>query len=330
MQPRHVLAADIGGTKTLLRLARLAPDDTHTLYTVHQANYASAAYADFTLLLEDFLAGCGARPDTIGLAIAGPVNGQAPRQHARLTNLPWQLDSAQLARHFSARVLFINDFQAIGHGIPLLESARLTTLHAATRQAGAPAVVLGAGTGLGVALLLPCDGQYVVLPTEAGHMDFAPGNALQDGLLAFLRRELGHVSWERVLSGPGLANMYRYLLSCNADADEENLLAQADPPAAIAGSMSPLARSAMEQFVQIYGAMAGNLALACLARGGVYLAGGIAAKILPQLAQGGFVSAYLNKGRMQKVVADIPVHVVTDPEVGLLGALALASRIPAE
>jgi glucokinase len=223
-------------------------------------------------------------------------------------------------------VVVSNDFEAIGHGIAALRPDELCTLHEAPARSRAPRVVLGAGTGLGVALLIPCADRYEVFPTEAGHIDFGGGDELQDGLLAFLRAEFGHVSWERVVSGPGLVNIYRYLLAHDGASDTTGLLLAPDPAAAIASAADARANAALALFTRLYGAIAGNLALACLARGGVYLAGGIAAKILPHLQQGGFAHSYTDKGRMRPVVEDIPVHVVTNPQIGLLGALLVAAR----
>ncbi|MFA5625936.1 MAG: glucokinase [Thiohalomonadaceae bacterium] len=326
MKNKTVIAADIGGTKTLLQQAEFLPGSLQAQRVLQQAHYTSADYADLATLLEDFLQNTNQASQGICLAVAGPVQGQYPQQTAKLTNLPWRIDSQDLSRHFGVPVLLINDFQAVGHGIAALHADDLITLHAAQADLKAPKVVLGAGTGLGVALLIPQAGDYMVFPTEAGHMDFAASNELQDGLLSFLRAQFGHVSWERVVSGPGLVNIYRFLLSHDKAEDTAGLLDAADPAAAIATSNDDRAVLALQQFIHLYGAIAGNLALATMARGGVYLAGGIAARILPHLQQGNFIHSYLDKGRMRPVLEKIPLHVVTNPQVGLLGALLLAAR----
>lgn len=327
MTPLRVLAGDIGGTKTLLQLAEFAPGATRPQRVLREACYASGAYADLNPLLDDFLRDATQPLHGACFAVAGPVQGDAGRQTARLTNLPWQLDSQRLAADLGLPATrLINDFQAVGYGIEALDAGELLTLHARPAHTQAPRVVLGAGTGLGVALLMPCNGRYEVFPTEAGHMDFGGGDALQDGLLDFLRKTYGHVSWERVVSGAGLVNIYRYLLAREHAEDSAALLQAADPAAAIAAAQAPHAAAALALFVRLYGAIAGNLALACLARGGVYLAGGIAAKILPHLQQGSFAHSYCDKGRMRAVVENIPVHVVTNPQVGLLGAHLVAAR----
>jgi len=327
MSTLRVLAGDIGGTKTLLQLAEFEPGALRPRRVLREARYSSAEYGTLQPLLTDFLGGTTQPLHGACLAVAGLVQGDAARQTSRLTNLPWQLDAQHLAAALGLpAVRLINDFQAVGYGIEALTADELFPLHPGTAQAQAPRVVLGAGTGLGVALLFPCNGRHEVFPTEAGHMDFGGSDALQDDLLAFLRAEYGHVSWERIVSGPGLVNIYRYLLARDGAADDAGLLRTADPAAAIATADDARATAALELFVRLYGAVAGNLALACLARGGVYLAGGIAAKILPHLQQGGFAHSYSDKGRMRAVVDAIPVHVVTHPQVGLLGALLLAAR----
>ncbi|PKM43020.1 MAG: glucokinase [Gammaproteobacteria bacterium HGW-Gammaproteobacteria-1] len=327
----RVLAGDVGGTKTLLQLAEFDAGATRPQRVLRQARYDSAAYAGLTPLLDEFLRDHHAPLHGACFAVAGPVQDDGTQQHASLTNLPWQLDSLHLGADLGLpAVRLINDFQAVGYGIEALTAEETAVLHDRPAQPRAPRVVLGAGTGLGVALLMPCGPHYEVFPTEAGHADFAPGDAVQDGLLAFLRAELGHVSWERIVSGPGLVNIYRYLLARDGAADAAALLQATDPAAAVAVAAAAAtdgrAAAALDLFVRLYGACAGNLALTTLARGGVYLAGGIAAKILPHLQRGGFALSYCDKGRMRGVVDAIPVHVVTNPEVGLLGALLTAAR----
>lgn len=327
MTSLHVIAADIGGTKTLLQLAEFKTGALRPRHVLREARYDSASYDDLAPLLADFLHGNDLPLHGACFAVAGPVRCDATYQTAKLTNLPWQLDSRRLAADLDIpTVRLINDFEAVGYGIETLHADELVTLHARPAQAHGPRVVLGAGTGLGVALLMPCNDCYAVFPTEAGHMDFGGNDAMHDGLLAFLRAEYGHVSWERVVSGPGLVNIYRYLLARDGAPANDPLLQTADPAAAIATAPDARATAALELFVHLYGAIAGNLALACLARGGVYLAGGIAARILPHLQQGNFAHSYTDKGRMRAVVENIPVHVVINPQVGLLGALLVAAR----
>lgn len=331
---RQVLAGDIGGTKTLLRLAAFdgtAPGGT----TLAEQRFDSSAYADLAPMVEDFLG----RDDAANLTaacfgVAGPVEGNAVHQYARLTNLPWQLDSERLAQRLGLpRVRLINDFQAVGYGIEALDAADLTTLQRAPARPRAPRVVIGAGTGLGVGLLFWDTDHYEAYPTEGGHAHFAAVDEEQAALLAHLRRQFGRVSYERLLSGPGLEAIYRFLAERTPDhspADDPILLHE-DPAAAVsaraAAAPNSLAARALELFVAIYGAAAGDLALTCLAYGGVYVAGGIAPKIIERLRGGTFMRAFHDKGRMRALVEDMPVHVVLNAKVGLLGAALAGSRL---
>lgn len=324
-----VLAGDVGGTKTLLQLAEFEPGALRPRRVVHEQRFDSGAYDGLAPMVRTFLADRAAAPAYACFGVAGPIGGNAQRQTARLTNLPWQLDSLTLAAELGlGAVRLINDFEAVGYGIEALTADELHILQDRPPRGDATRVVLGAGTGLGVALLLPCAGGYSVVPTEGGHVDFAPADPLQDGLLTFLRAELGHVSWERLVSGPGLVNIYRYLLHrTGTDTATDPLLRAPDPAAAIATSDNPAARDALELFLSLYGAFAGNVALTTLAYGGVYLAGGIAPKLLQHLQRDTFARTFADKGRMRPVADAMPVYVVTNGQVGLLGALLAASRL---
>ena len=251
----------------------------------------------------------------------------------QVTNLPWRLDAQELAQRFDiARIRFINDFEAIALGIEALGPGDLETLQAGQPVEHAMRVVLGAGTGMGVAWLMWQEGRRVALATEAGHMDFAPGNELQTALLNHLRKKFGHVSWERVLSGPGLVEIFRFLqASIGAASGLEQMSLEEEGGAAVVADLAlnrkhPLAAKALGLFVQCYGAFAGNLALAGLARGGVYIAGGIAPKIIAVLKQGAFIEAFCGKGRFSGLMQKIPVQVVMNPKAGLLGAALTAAR----
>lgn len=329
MITKLVLAGDIGGTKTLLQLAEFEAGALRPRRIVRAHRFDSAAYDGLAPMVREFLGDDGSSRVQACFGVAGPIAGGVQRQTAQLTNLPWQLDSVALSAELGVgTVRLVNDFEAVGYGIEALVPDDLQVLQERSPRGDATRVVLGAGTGLGVALLLPCNGGYSILPTEGGHMDFAPADSLQEGLLAFLRAELDHVSWERLVSGPGLTNIYRYLLSRDAaDPAGDPLLQTPDPAAAIAGSAMPRARAALDLFISLYGAFAGNVALMTLAYGGVYLAGGIAPKLLPHLQQGTFARTFAAKGRMRPVAAAMPVYVVTNRQAGLLGALLAASRL---
>lgn len=320
-----LLAADIGGTKTLLQLS----DETGRV--VRQRRYDSARYADFDALLEDFTAGAGlSEPvDSACFAVAGPINGR----RASVTNLPWQLDADQLAARFSIRRLQLcNDFAAVGHGISTLEKDDVLTLQTGVEVDG-PRAVLGAGTGLGQAVLVRQDTKWHVLATEGGHVDFAPGDRTQMLLLEHLFARFGHVSWERILSGTGLVTLYHFLRDYRQHDEHPDLrlaMVQGDAAAAIsefaARQRDALAVEALALFFSIYGAQAGNLALNVLPTAGLYIAGGIAQNNVFMFEQPGFLDAFLNKGRMRGLLERIPVHLVLQAEVGLNGARLLARQ----
>ncbi len=331
MPTLRVLAGDIGGTKTLLQLAEFEAGELRPQQVLREQRFDSHAYQDLVPMLDAFLEESDLPLHGACFGVAGPVHSDDDGQTARLTNLPWHLDSRRLAADLGLpAVRLINDFQAVGYGIEALLPEESTLLHDRPARPGAPRVVLGAGTGLGVALLLPCQGRYEAFPTEGGHTDFSGNDLQQDRLLAFLRGEFGHVSWERLVSGPGLVNIYRFLLQRDGVAPEQDRCLQAADPAAaiaIASQREPRAEEALDLFCELFGAVAGNLALTTLAYGGVYLAGGIAPKLLHHLQRGGFARAYLDKGRMSDLVDTMPVRIVTHPNVGMLGALLAASRL---
>ncbi len=330
-----VLAGDIGGTKTLLQAARFTPGGALKGEVVAEKRFDSRAYADLAPVIRAFLLEHALDPaEFVGccFGVAGPVLETGNGQRAALTNLPWRLNSTRLEQELGlTRVRLINDFQAVGYGIEALGREDLDPLQDLPAQPRAPRVVLGAGTGLGVGILCWRDGYYEAYPTEGGHMAFAPTDAVQDRLMGALRAEFGRVSYERVLSGPGLEAIYRFLLEDRGAEDRAGLLQQPDPPAAISTHGltrgDPLATTALDLFVQIYGSLAGDLALMTLATGGIFIAGGIAPKILPRLHSGPFGAAFRNKGRMGALVQAMPVHVVINPAVGLLGALRAATRL---
>ena len=329
----YALAADVGGTHVKVALARF---EENRSTPIAQHAYPSRSHATLERVLETFLAAPEVRPhvNAIGgvcLAVAGPVQGG----RARLTNLPWQIDEAQLARHFGfRRVAVINDFAAAGLGIALLEGEDLLTLQPGKEVERAPRVVVGAGTGLGVGLLSWDDGRYRVQASEAGHCGFAPVDQLQDDLLVYLRRAFGRVSYERVVSGPGLPRIFGFLKDTGVGKPSPALLqalkerdaGEAITEFALAG-LDPLAERTLAVFVSAYGAFAGNMALVTLAHGGVYIAGGIAPKIAAKLTDGAFMRAFIAKGRFQALLETIPVKVVMNEHVGLYGALSEAARL---
>lgn len=296
-----IIAGDIGGTKTLLRCV----DGQGSV--VRETRYESGAWPAFEALLADFLQTLGGRVQAGCFAVAGPVWGG----RASVTNLDWTIDAHTLP---IPRVALINDFEAVALGVPYLAGEDLIPLHRGDRDRGQPMAVIGAGTGLGEALIV--NGMAVM--TEGGHADFGPQDEEQARLFLELHRRYGHVSWERVVSGMGLVNIFTFLGGPAIEAAEI---------ATLAASGDERASRAAAIFVDAYGAEAGNLALKVLARGGVFLAGGIAAKNIEWFTDGRFVEAFLRKGRFRPLMESLPVDLIVREDVGLLGALATARRL---
>lgn len=323
-----VLAVDLGGTKTLLQLVEIGGE--WPLVTCER-RYASAEFDSFEGLLEHF----AERADTHGLqaaciAVAGPVSSRDERRVANVTNLPWTLDSAALAARLEvASCRLVNDFVAAAYGVDEVDSGHLVTLQAGEPEPGGSRAVIGAGTGLGHAILVGRGEQLRCLPSEAGHVAFAPLDDEQCELWEWLRADLGRVSCEHVLSGPGLARIYRFFESREAGRKPTvwpgpNAAAEGITTRALNGS-DPVAVRTLGLFGRIYGAHAGHFALASLATGGVYIAGGIAPCIVETL-HGGFLEAFRAQGPMSALVARLPLAVVNERRVGLLGAARLAIR----
>lgn len=323
----YYLSGDIGGTKTLLQIGSAERVSVPLL----QKSYASAAYGGLAGILDEFVAEAGGPQIAAAcFALAGPVSGRL----VRLTNLPWEVDADALASRFAIqRVTLVNDFEAVGMGISALQAGELLTLQAGMEQAG-NRLVLGAGTGLGVAWLTAAHGGYKVHPSEGGHMDFAPADDTQYALLRYLQQRHGHVSYERIVSGPGLVAIFEFFRDTGRELPTAKLLAAMaeDDAAAVLTHFAqhqadePIARSTLALFMAIYGAFAGNLALAALPRGGIYVAGGIAAKIATLLQRGDFLRAFLDKGRFSPLLQTMPVRIVLNEQVGLLGAAVRARK----
>ena len=304
----RLIAGDIGGTKTLLRCVEA--DGSTSL----ESRYESAAYATFDDLLREFTSRLEGRVDAACFAVAGPVL----RGRAELTNLGWVMEEAQLAEAFGiGRVSIVNDFYAVALGVPLLGEKDLLSLNVGKREQRAPIGILGAGTGLGEAIVTWSNDVHSVIATEGGHGDFAPQNEEQARLFLHLHDRYGHVSWERLVSGQGLVNIFTFLGGAETDPAE---IAQ------LAASGDERARQTFAVFVDLYGAEAGNLALRVLARGGIYLAGGIAAKNIPWFTDGRFKEAFVRKGRFRELMESIPVDLIMNEEVGLMGAAEQARR----
>ncbi|MEN9207060.1 MAG: glucokinase [Gloeomargarita sp. GMQP_bins_120] len=312
-----VLVGDIGGTNTRLELIHLA-DPPQVLLAQH---YRNDDYPDLNRIGQVFLAQASVRPQMACLAVAGPVIDNT----LNLTNRGWRLAGDELAQQWDIpQVHLINDLEAVGYGLAYLEPKDWVVLQEGKKVSGAPIGIVAAGTGLGECFLT-WDGQrYRVWPSEGGHTDFAPRNDRELGLWRYLQTQFGRVSAERVVSGPGLCNIYRYLAQVYPEQAQADILAAQDPAMITARLDDPLCSQAVDMFIANYGSEAGNWALKLLARGGMYLAGGIAPRLVERFRQGGFLRAFADKGRMGPLLAEIPVYLITSPRVGLLGATAAA------
>jgi glucokinase len=332
-----VLAGDVGGTKTVLRLVSAGSSSRQTLHT---RRFESARYPGLDAIVREFLAEAGSElevaPRVAAFGVAGPVVDGA----CVTTNLPWELSERSIAEACGLdTVRLMNDFEATAYGVLDLPASAVVPLHHGEPRARGAIAVIGAGTGLGEALVVDrrtsaVSGDWLVVPGEGGHADFGPFDALSAGLWRYLHDRHGHVSWERVVSGLGIASIYEFLRESGSNAESPTVaaeLAEHDPNAvigrhAVAGT-DPLCVATIDLFAACYGAEAGNLALKGLATGGVFLTGGIAPKILPRLRAGGFVAQFRAKGRLSYVVDAIPVHVVLDQDVPLHGAVRVALEL---
>jgi glucokinase len=325
-----LLVGDVGGTKTILALFK--PSDSGW-DCAKRILYASADYRTFTELLTSFLLDVDAAISSVCIGVAGPVvDGDCVA-----TNLPWILSRDEISRSVHApNVWLLNDLEATAWGLLALPEADFVELNpnAMQSQAGNIAVI-AAGTGLGEALMIWDGAAHQAIATEGGHADFAPTDQQQIGLLNYLMQKYDeHVSYERLLSGHGLINIYDYLKQVQfspVNVSTENQMLTNDPAAVIgmAGvdGNDELCVEAVNLFCRIYGAESGNLALKCLPDAGVYLSGGIAGKILPVLKNGEFMKGFLNKGRIKVVLDNIPVKVCINPDVALLGALTFIGKM---
>ena len=323
---KNILAGDIGGTKTRLAVVEVSGTQVQT---VREAVYGSGNYGTFEVLLGHFLADAET-PRDAAFGIAGPVQGRV----VHTTNLPWRIDADALQQQFGfAHCKLLNDLEATAYGLPALGAGDLLTLHAGAPDACGNAAVIAAGTGLGEAGLFWDGQQHHPFATEGGHASFSPGNDLDAALLRHMQQRHGHVSWERIVSGPGLVSLHEFLRLHRRASQPDWLqleMEKDDAAAAIANAAlsgrDELCAEALDWFVRLYGAEAGNLALKVMSRGGLYLGGGIAPKILQHLQQGAFLDAFFNKGRMRPLLAAMPVRVILNDRAALYGAALLASR----
>jgi glucokinase len=323
-----VLAGDVGGTNARLALIELNGDGARI---AREGKYPSRDYPGLTPIVQRFREEARIRPDRACFGVACPVVAD----DCTAPNLPWTINARALAREIGIpRTAILNDFVAVGYGIELLEPSDLVILQEGSPTPHGPIALMGAGTGLGQGFLIWQEDYYRVLPSEGGHGDFAPRGRLQAGLLQFLARQFDRVSWERLLSGPGIVNIYDYLLASRAAPEQASVRAEMDrEDSAAVITRHGLARTdtlsdrTLDLFCEILGAQAGNLALTVVATGGVYLAGGIAPRIIERLKTGPFLTAFRDKDRMSALLSQIPVYVIMNPNVALLGAAAVAGRM---
>jgi glucokinase len=323
-----ILAGDIGGTNA--RLAYFQPQNGH-LRLVSERVFPSREHSEFGEIVTEFLAGSTTLPEVACFGIAGPVrNGRV-----ETSNLPWIIEQSRLAQqiHLPATLL-INDLEANAWGIGGLAPSDLVPLNKVDGPTIGNQAVIAPGTGLGEAGLFWDGSRHHVFACEGGHTDFGPQNDLQIELLRFLKARFGHVSYERILSGPGLVNAYEFLRDSGSATESPELAAElasktGDPAAAISkaalSGSSLLAEKALDLWIEVYGAECANLALKTMATGGLFLGGGISPKILSKLTGPSFMKAFLDKGRLRSLVEVIPVHVITNDKAALLGAARCAA-----
>lgn len=314
------LGADIGGTNSRVAIAERVDGRWHMRA---RGRYPSPHYRSAESMFHEFLGTwSGPAPRAAGVAVAGPVI----EGRARLTNVAWEVNASRLAQALGNLPLaLLNDFEAVGRGVDSLAAEDLITLQPGVPHASAPRLLVGAGTGLGVSILVPTPAGYVTLPSEGSHGDFAPQGDLETALMRHLFEQHGHASWERVVSGLGLEATYAFVR--RHEGHEPGTLTAAEVTAAALAGSDPWAVRTLDIFVSAYGRFAGNLALAVLPRGGIYVAGGIAPRIVPKLREGAFLHGVTAKGRFTNLMAEMPVHVVNNDDVGMFGALNAAAAL---
>lgn len=320
-----LLAGDIGGTKT--NLAVFSPENGPRVPLI-EATFPSANYPSLEAVVQKFFAEINLNQpvERAVFGVAGPVI----EGRATITNLPWIMSEFQLAETLKfTSVNLLNDLAAIASGVPFLEPTDLQTLNQGQVVPGGSMIVIAPGTGLGEAYLTWDGSRYRAHASEGGHTDFAPTNELEIGLLQFLQQRFAHVSYERVCSGIGLPNIYAYLKASGYAPEPDWLaleLAQAKDATPIIVNAAldqntpcEICRATLDLFISILGTEAGNMALKIMATGGVYLGGGIPPRILPLLLKGPFMASFQNKGRFSEILQKIPVHIILNPKVALLG-----------
>ncbi len=327
-----VLAGDIGGTKTAMGCFTV---DGGPAQPVHEHVYRTNDWTSFRAIIADFLGRIDGRPEAACFGIAGPI---ANRRAEITVNVHWPIDARDIADLFGHdRIDLINDVQAMALGTLTLPDSGLETIHPGEPEPTANRGLIAAGTGLGLSLLVHNRGRWIAVPSEAGHVNFAPNSEIEIDLLRYLWDIYGRISTERVLSGPGLYHIYKFLRDTGRGTEPEWLAREmeaGDPSAVVSkyglDDEEPLCARALDLFVQIYGAVAGDYAITTVARGGVYLGGGIPPKILPRLKRAEFMQGFTDKGRLSDLIRQIPVKVIIETKTPLYGAAAHAMQMLAE
>ncbi len=323
--PVRVLAGDIGGTKTRLAVFEVTATD---LVTVVEQNYHSQEHASLLEITQDFLEHHSVSVTAACFGIAGPVR----HNEVHTTNLPWHISSMQIAEHTGiTRVFLLNDLEANAWGISALSADDFFSLQTAAGDPEGNRAIIAAGTGLGEAGLVHDGVKLLPFATEGGHTDFSPSSELEIELLRYLQQRYRHVSWERLLSGPGLVLIHEFLSDFHKREVPAWLVEEmheGDPASAISiaaqSQRDDICEQSLQLFVHLYGVEAGNLALKTMASGGLYIGGGIAPKILDAMKDGTFIEAFLAKGRMQALLQEIPVQVILNDKAALYGPAVFA------
>lgn len=320
-----ILAGDIGGTKTNLAYVKQGGE---RLELGRSAGYPSRNHGTFQEIVRHFVTAYPQKIEVAAFGIAGPVIGG----RCEATNLPWVVDAGVIGESLGGvPTTLLNDVEATAYGVLRLEAGDLSVLNNGEADSGGTIAVIAAGTGLGEGGLVWDGSRYIALPSEGGHTDFAPRNELEIDLLRFMLRRHERVSYERLVSGPGLFTLYEFFRERSAVKEPAWLTEQisgGDPSAAVSRAAmegkDDTCRAALGLFASLYGAEAGNLALKLLSRGGVYVAGGIAPKILPRLRDGAFLASFVHKGRFSPLLQRMPVSVVLNERTAILGAAHVA------